>query len=945
MTDLQPQADAVPFFSTVTGGRTGGEMCGADHWGRGIREPVRFAAAIEALAEFGVDVWLEISAHPALARSIQECFGAPGGKSPIVSSARREREHESMLEAAMDLHLAGVALDFSAMTPSRRLLSLPAYSWDKSRWWNESSDWRESRLSPGGRGLLDVRLPRATPTWVARLDSRHMAFLKDHKVESHVIFPAAAFVELALEAGVQLFEGRPFAVEDFEIRKPLILPDPVAGVQLEISYSPQDRTFAIQSRFEHSVAWSLHVVGSMRGERTDSNFSASSWKPMADALPVGVEDFYRHMSDLGLRYGDEFRAVRELAAGGGKSSGRVALSETIVSRAGEYALHPVLLDGALHIFSAGAATVEDRQARMKLPVRFARILFLGSPGGATRVRACVQDFSDDFLEGSLELYDETGKPCVLVDGFRAIAIAGARRTAAPGGTRDLIYHVAWQRTPLESVPSPLPPVPLHELHDAAHDALDQVLAIRGRSELEAAMRAGDDLAAAQLARGLRSMGVEPGIPFTAESLRVASPMRPVLKRLLATLAKRELLIENAKGWAATPAFAEAADSAADVLRKYFQRHPSHLPEGLLCEGSCAELGPILRGEKDAVQVLFSGIGAELLDQFYGDGHFTSHWLAAISAAVSAAADRLPEGRGLRILEIGAGTGGLAAQVLPLLERDLHSYTFTDVSAGFFSHAAQKLAAFPEVEFKIFDLEKPGLEQEFDAGAFDFIIGTNVLHAVADIRVTLRHLHDLLAPGGSLIFMDTATPQLWIETIFGLTSGWWRFTDRDLRPEQPLIERHQWERALRESGFSEAVSLPGLIGTSGGEGQIGLLARKAWDESAPAIETTFEPPAEKSWLVFADETGIGDTLVSQLRRAGARCRVARCGMAFNAKDSDEFTLRPEALEDWKKMVEAFADAAPERVVYLWTLDAEPGDAVSDVDALLHLTQAIETARPG
>ena len=91
------------------------------------------------------------------------------------------------------------------------------------------------------------------PTWVVRLDSRHMAFLKDHKVENHVIFPAAAFVEMALEAGVQLFEGQPFVVEDFEIRKPLILPDPPSGVQIEFSYSPNERTFAIQSRFEQSV--------------------------------------------------------------------------------------------------------------------------------------------------------------------------------------------------------------------------------------------------------------------------------------------------------------------------------------------------------------------------------------------------------------------------------------------------------------------------------------------------------------------------------------------------------------------------------------------------------------------------------------------------------------------------------------------------------------------
>ena len=257
-----------------------------------------------------------------------------------------------------------------------------------------------------------------------------------------------------------------------------------------------------------------------------------------------------------------------------------------------------------------------------------------------------------------------------------------------------------------------------------------------------------------------------------------------------------------------------SDSAPEALRTFVLHHSGHLPEALLCAGNCAELGPILRGEKDAVQVLFAAAGADLLDQFYGDGLYTSQWLAAIAAALQEAERHLPEGRGLRILEVGGGTAGLAAHVLPLLQRGLHSYTFTDVSAGFFPGAMQKLAAFPEVECKIFDLEKTGTEQDIAAESFDFIIGTNVLHAVSDVRATLGHLRDLLAPGGCLVFMDTATPQLWTETVFGLTSGWWRFTDRDLRPEQPLLNRAQWERTLQGVGFSETASLPGLIGQIG-----------------------------------------------------------------------------------------------------------------------------------
>jgi hypothetical protein len=157
------------------------------------------------------------------------------------------------------------------------------------------------------------------------------------------------------------------------------------------------------------------------------------------------------MSDLGLGYGETFRSVRELCAADGKSSGRVALSESIAPRAGEYPLHPVLLDGALHVFSAGRSTVEARGSQLKLPVRFGRILFLRSPGASARVCASVIQCTDEFVDGRIALYDESGKPCVLVEGFRAISVAGVRRGAI-GGVRDVLYHVDWQRTPHEFRP-------------------------------------------------------------------------------------------------------------------------------------------------------------------------------------------------------------------------------------------------------------------------------------------------------------------------------------------------------------------------------------------------------------------------------------------------------------------------------------------------------------
>ena len=943
---LKPQVAKLPFFSTVTGLRLAGPTCAASHWSRGVRQPVEFAPAIKALAEFGVDVWLEIGAHPALVRAMQECLGEGASKATVVASVRREREHQSLLDTALDLHLAGVVLDFKALTPSRRHLTLPVYAWDKSRWWNESFEMREGRLAPGGRGLLDIRLARSTPTWISRLDNRHMAFLKDHRVENLIIFPAAGFVEMALEAGVQLFEGKAFVIEDFEIRKPLILPDPPSGLLLELTYDLTERTFSIQSRFEAGTSWSTHVVGAMRGERTESSFAHSTWE--ASKLPaVGLDTFYDHMSDMGLRYGAEFRPIRELSASAGKSAGRVSLSAEIAPRAAEYPLHPVLFDGALQIFSAGAATVEGRTAGLRLPVRFARILFLRTPGTASRVCAAVKEANDEFVEGCIDLYDESGRPCVRIDGFRAISVEGARSTGKNGKGRDVTYHIAWEERAIGAKPAGAAPVALSRLHEVAQRALDEVLDMRGRNHLDAASAAGDELTAAQVASGLRAMGAEGS--FTAKSLGVSDSMQRSFVQLMNNLVKQELLIQKGAGYQTTRSFTKAADSAAGLLCSSISMYPGHMPEALLCGATCAELGPIMRGEKEAVQVLFASGGADVLDQFYGDGLVTSPWLASIASAVGEAARHLPEGRGLRILEIGAGTGGLASQVLPGLERGVHSYVFSDVSPAFFPAAKQKLNAYAEVEYQTFDLEKPGSDQEFKPGSFDLILGTNVIHAVSNVRSALRNLHDLLIPGGTLLFVDVATPHLWLNAVFGLTSGWWRFTDRDLRPNHPLLEREQWQKVLGETGFTETLSLSGLVRSQGGESLIGLMARKPWTEPVISFPAVVGAPVEKSWLVLADAGGLGDQLAVHLRSGGARCRVVHRGSMFMQEGTDVFVLRAESLDDWQRLLQACEDQTPERYVALWSLDqiepvSGPNAEMMGTDGLFHLTQALELLNP-
>ena len=128
--------------------------------------------------------------------------------------------------------------------------------------------------------------------------------------------------------------------------------------------------------------------------------------------------------------------------------------------------------------------------------------------------------------------------------------------------------------------------------------------------------------------------------------------------------------------------------------------------------------------------------------------------------------------------------------------------------------------------------------------------------------------------------------------------------------------------LRETGFAETASLPGLIGPTGGEGQIGILARKAWQRSLlKALPgESVQPSCGEVMAYFRGRKGLGVRLAERLRAAGLRCRLARRGSQFGAEGEDGFTLRADAAEDWKQLMEVCSESeAPERVVYLWTLD--------------------------
>ncbi|KAI8168048.1 Polyketide synthase [Colletotrichum sp. SAR 10_70] len=166
------------------------------------------------------------------------------------------------------------------------------------------------------------------------------------------------------------------------------------------------------------------------------------------------------------------------------------------------------------------------------------------------------------------------------------------------------------------------------------------------------------------------------------------------------------------------------------------------------------------------------------------------------------------GRHLRVLEIGAGTGGLTARILRHLVscfsegQAVGKYVFTDVSAGFFPAAQKRFEDIPSgfVDYRVLDISRCPAEQGFGGEQYDLIVASNVLHATPDLTQTLRHARSLLKPDGRLLMHELCSEIKWINFIFGYFSGWW-LGEADQRVDEPYISPAQWQERLQAAGFS------------------------------------------------------------------------------------------------------------------------------------------------
>ncbi|HSI39299.1 MAG TPA: beta-ketoacyl synthase N-terminal-like domain-containing protein [Xanthobacteraceae bacterium] len=386
------------------------------------------------------------------------------------------------------------------------------------------------------------------------------------------------------------------------------------------------------------------------------------------------------------------------------------------------------------------------------------------------------------------------------------------------------------------------------------------------------------LTTAHAARTLREAGLFAitGAPLSLDEVLTAAGIKPAYRHLVRRWLDR--LVEAGQLTAKGERYVAAAPLPAPDMAAAWAEVEALMADNrplLAYVRHCSGLvGKVLRGEESPIETLFPGGSYDIAEGLY-EHSTTMRYINGLAAAAMAG---LVEGRTpakpLRVMEIGAGTGGTSSALLPVLPAGLARYHFTDVSSAFLERARERFALHPGASFGVFDLDQDLAAQNYAPGQFDVVVSANAVHASKDLRKALRSLHELLAPDGTLILVESTVHLDWFDMTTGLIEGWQHFAD-DLRTDDPLLPAATWVEALRVAGFQEARAFPGTDTPAQQLGQHVLVARR----SSAALEGTGTevPVAAPTILTFVDRTAVdADALRKTLADtlAGERLGVLR-----------------------------------------------------------------------
>ncbi|KAK2038839.1 KR domain-containing protein [Colletotrichum somersetense] len=752
------------LFSSVTGSRLPQETpTGAEYWRENLESPVLFDAAVTALiAEHKAQsshplVFLEVGPHSALAGPLRQILAQAGINLSYASCLIRSKNStECFMTAIGQIWQQGVDIDFERLAnpngTARVVPDLPAYPWQ-----HDHSLLFSSRVSDAWRfrsfakhEVLGVRVAESSdsePVFRNVLALDHVPWIRDHNIKGDVVFPCAGYVGMAGEAARQLCGGGLFA--GFAMRNVVI---DMAMVLAE-NKSTEIITSLRRERLTDSLDspwWDFTITSNngstwlkhCSGQVRPLESNGRSPREVKSDLPrmVGSAKWYQALHNVGANYGPYFQGLENVTCSPTDHRSSGTATHT-VQDGSYYPVHPTKFDFFLQLFSVAAMKgVGHRLDKMNVPT---------------------------FIE-ALEIYDCDSQIQMEVRATqtpRGLLCGGGEGFGDGGSVAFIVKGV--KLTPLENDASEEDA----DLHAGARVFWQPAVDFLKMSNL---IKPHPKQGSLQLAHELTLSCIKKAV----QSLEGIETAHPHLARFYDWLGRQEVPTDTAD---IDSTFAEASrigpfSSFAIALKIVLDN-----------------LVPIFRGEVEPLEVLMPN---GVLTEVYNSLNITDR-----KPLFQALGHSKPN---LRVLEIGAGTGGTTNKILGWLRGPTGAslcseYTYTDISAGFFAAAKERFHGDPNMSFKALDISKDPLSQGFEAGSYDLVVAANVLHATPSLKETLTNVHTLLHPEGRLYMEELSYDALPLNFIMGVLPGWWLGED-DGRPDQPHVSPERWDAELRNAGF-------------------------------------------------------------------------------------------------------------------------------------------------
>ncbi|VAW80204.1 Polyketide synthase modules and related proteins [hydrothermal vent metagenome] len=939
------------------------------------------APILLALARQSLETERGLSRHKA-----QETQKRPTNSaiSYLPSIRQNFNNHQTMFKSLAKLYISGTEVHWQALDKGyqRYRVKLPTYAFQRQRYWideptGQSIDTKKlmamkvgaARIHPLLGEKLSLAGSNQSETWFSQvLSSTSPLYLQDHQVFGQTVFPAAAYIEMVFCAGQQLLRSDQLQIRQLRLQTALVLNE-ATEVQTVLSKGESGHyEFEIFSRqaIAESTEWIKHVSGvlhvhSDQAKETEAEFNVSTLQSRIGRTH-SVPELYAQYQNIGIDYGTEFQSIIKLDGGDGESLAQIkrpvkknvshpVIADTLkLDRSPEneldasvYQFHPTLLDG---VFQAAAVVFgSEIQEQSYLPAGIESLTFYAKPDQevtAYCIKSDSQETSGERLSVNIYLLNADNEVAAVISNLH---YKKAHRThyteQAKLPLSQCCYAMDWSVKPirLERIASHYMPK-VSDMANRLNHLIPEAVKLYQVKDYQKFLTQLDNVSIEYIIQLLNNLGFDHSVTdsFTVKSLLKQIDILPkyhqLLERFLSILTLHKHLSESEGQW-------QVLDwpsplSPDQHLQQLSNQYSSYQSEINLLKSCGNNLSKILSGELEATEIIFPDGDISAASDLYHNSPILHTLNSLARSSIQAIIDALPAGRLLRVLEIGAGTGGTTSKVIDLFSDVNSEYYFTDISQIFLSNASNTYKNKSFMRYSLLDIEQDPLSQGFHVAQFDLVIASNVLHATSNLSTTVKHVRRLLSDQGIMLLIEGTEAQIYLDIIFGLTDGWWHYEDTERREDYPLISTTAWCDLLHSHGFSSTESVPSNASLDSMFSSQSLIISKA---STLAIE-----PLHDSYLLCSNDPELIQALSSGFNNVGDQLIVLSSlpGYAYQV----DFSSRADID---KALSSIFERHTPKGLLYTamsdsdllqeWTVEQVSQESELINSGLLSITQSL------